>query len=129
MAYLLQKGYHIPQEIAIAGFDDMPLAAYMPVPLTTVTQTPVGSWPPGRPVAARDDRKGPGRASKNRTAGFPGCTQLNRRAYLNQCGKRLIRRRQLDIARRAFVPGQDEDCKKATAEKAGVRKEKRKDPT
>jgi DNA-binding LacI/PurR family transcriptional regulator len=38
MAYLLQKGYHIPQEIAIAGFDDMPLAAYMPVPLTTISQ-------------------------------------------------------------------------------------------
>ncbi len=38
MHYLLQKGTRIPQDVAIAGFDDLPLAAYMPVPLTTVSQ-------------------------------------------------------------------------------------------
>jgi LacI family transcriptional regulator len=38
MHYLLRKGCHIPSEMAIAGFEDHPLAAYMPVPLTTVSQ-------------------------------------------------------------------------------------------
>jgi GntR family transcriptional regulator, arabinose operon transcriptional repressor len=38
MNYLLQRGYRIPQQVALAGFDDIPLAGYLPVPLTTVTQ-------------------------------------------------------------------------------------------
>jgi len=38
MRYVLQSGLRIPQDIAIAGFDDIPLAPFMPVPLTTVAQ-------------------------------------------------------------------------------------------
>ncbi len=38
MKYLLAKGYKIPDDVAIAGFDDIPLAQYLPVPLTTVKQ-------------------------------------------------------------------------------------------
>src|SRR5690554_1475513 len=33
---LLDAGYRIPDDISVAGFDDMPLAEYAPVPLTTV---------------------------------------------------------------------------------------------
>ena len=38
MKYLLQRGFCIPQDVALAGFDDIPLAQYLPVPLTTVAQ-------------------------------------------------------------------------------------------
>jgi DNA-binding LacI/PurR family transcriptional regulator len=38
MHYLLRKGCRIPSDMAIAGFNDLPLAAYMPVPLTSVAQ-------------------------------------------------------------------------------------------
>jgi DNA-binding LacI/PurR family transcriptional regulator len=38
MKYLLQRGFCIPQEVALAGFDDIPLAGYLPIPLTTATQ-------------------------------------------------------------------------------------------
>jgi len=38
MKYLLQREYCIPQEVALAGFDDIPLAQYLPVPLTTAAQ-------------------------------------------------------------------------------------------
>jgi LacI family transcriptional regulator len=33
---LLDSGIRIPEDISIAGFDDMPLAAFAPVPLTTM---------------------------------------------------------------------------------------------
>lgn len=33
---LLDAGYRVPDDISVAGFDDMPMAEYAPVPLTTV---------------------------------------------------------------------------------------------
>jgi len=33
---LLDAGIRIPEDVSIAGFDDMPLAAFAPVPLTTM---------------------------------------------------------------------------------------------
>lgn len=38
MQHVLARGRRIPADIAIAGFDDITLAPYMPVPLTTVAQ-------------------------------------------------------------------------------------------
>jgi DNA-binding LacI/PurR family transcriptional regulator len=38
MRYVLARGLCVPDDIAIVGFDDIPLAPYMPVPLTTVAQ-------------------------------------------------------------------------------------------
>ena len=38
MRALLEHGYKIPSEIAVAGFDDIPLASYVNPPLTTVLQ-------------------------------------------------------------------------------------------
>lgn len=36
--YLSRHGYHVGQDIAVTGFDDIPLAQYVTPPLTTVTQ-------------------------------------------------------------------------------------------
>lgn len=33
---LLERGLHVPADVSVAGFDDIPLAEYMEVPLTTV---------------------------------------------------------------------------------------------
>ena len=33
---LLELGLHIPDDVSVIGFDDIPLAAYLPIPLTTV---------------------------------------------------------------------------------------------
>lgn len=38
MRYLIARKVRVPQDVAIAGFDDLAIAAYMPVPLTTVAQ-------------------------------------------------------------------------------------------
>lgn len=38
MRHVLRCGLRIPEQIAIVGFDDIPLAPFMPVPLTTVAQ-------------------------------------------------------------------------------------------
>lgn len=38
MKYLLERKYRIPQDVSLAGFDDIPLAQYMPSPLTTIVQ-------------------------------------------------------------------------------------------
>lgn len=38
MQYVLARGLRVPADIAIAGFDDIVLAPFMPVPLTTVAQ-------------------------------------------------------------------------------------------
>lgn len=35
---LMQMGHRIPEDILVTGFDDVPLAEYLPVPLTTVRQ-------------------------------------------------------------------------------------------
>lgn len=39
MQHVLARGRRIPDDIAIAGFDDIVIAPYMPTPLTTVAQT------------------------------------------------------------------------------------------
>jgi GntR family transcriptional regulator of arabinose operon len=38
MQHVLARGLRVPDDLAIAGFDDIALAPYMPVPLTTVAQ-------------------------------------------------------------------------------------------
>ena len=38
MQCLLDRGIKIPEDISLVGFDDIPLASFMPVPLTTVKQ-------------------------------------------------------------------------------------------
>jgi LacI family transcriptional regulator len=38
MKYLLEKKYRIPQDVALAGFDDIPLSRYLASPLTTINQ-------------------------------------------------------------------------------------------
>jgi DNA-binding LacI/PurR family transcriptional regulator len=38
MQHILARGHRVPHDIAIAGFDDIAIAPYMPVPLTTVAQ-------------------------------------------------------------------------------------------
>jgi DNA-binding LacI/PurR family transcriptional regulator len=38
MQYLLGRGIRVPGEISLIGFDDIALAPFMPVPLTTVSQ-------------------------------------------------------------------------------------------
>lgn len=38
MRHILERGLRVPQDIAIVGFDDIPLAPFMSVPLTTVAQ-------------------------------------------------------------------------------------------
>lgn len=38
MQHVLARGLRVPQDLAISGFDDIALAPYMPVPLTTVAQ-------------------------------------------------------------------------------------------
>jgi GntR family transcriptional regulator, arabinose operon transcriptional repressor len=35
---MLERGIKIPEEVKITGFDDSPIAAYLPVPLTTMRQ-------------------------------------------------------------------------------------------
>ncbi|AJQ95504.1 LacI family DNA-binding transcriptional regulator [Gynuella sunshinyii] len=37
---LIDKGYRVPEDIAIVGYDDIPLAAYGAVPLTTIKTFP-----------------------------------------------------------------------------------------
>ena len=34
----MRKGLKIPQDLRIAGFDDEPFGAYLPIPLTTMRQ-------------------------------------------------------------------------------------------
>ena len=38
MQCLLERGIRVPEDISLVGFDDIPLASFMPVPLTTVKQ-------------------------------------------------------------------------------------------
>jgi DNA-binding LacI/PurR family transcriptional regulator len=38
MRHGLRLGWRIPEQLALVGFDDIPLAPFMPVPLTTVAQ-------------------------------------------------------------------------------------------
>lgn len=38
MRALLRKGVQIPEQMKIVGFDDLPIASYLPVPLTTMRQ-------------------------------------------------------------------------------------------
>jgi hypothetical protein len=44
---LLVKGGRIPDEVAVVGVDDTPLAAAAAVPLSTVRGTRGGPWKPG----------------------------------------------------------------------------------
>jgi len=37
---LRQAGYNVPQDVSVIGFDDIPLAAYLETPLTTMHQDP-----------------------------------------------------------------------------------------
>ncbi len=41
MRFILQAGLKIPQDIRLGSFDDLPLAAHLPVPLTTIRQPAV----------------------------------------------------------------------------------------
>lgn len=38
MQQMLKIGVRIPEDIRVVGFDDLPMAAYLPVPLTTIRQ-------------------------------------------------------------------------------------------
>ena len=38
MRHVIRRGLRVPDDVAIVGFDDIPLAPFMPVPLTTVAQ-------------------------------------------------------------------------------------------
>jgi GntR family transcriptional regulator, arabinose operon transcriptional repressor len=38
MQHILLRGFRIPEDVALVGFDDIPLAPFLPVPLTTVSQ-------------------------------------------------------------------------------------------
>lgn len=38
MRHVMARRMRVPQDVAIAGFDDLAIAAYMPTPLTTVSQ-------------------------------------------------------------------------------------------
>jgi DNA-binding LacI/PurR family transcriptional regulator len=38
MQHILLRGLRIPEDVALVGFDDIPLAPFLPVPLTTISQ-------------------------------------------------------------------------------------------
>lgn len=38
MNYLTAKGLRFPEDVGLAGFDDIPMASYLPIPLTTMSQ-------------------------------------------------------------------------------------------
>lgn len=38
MSAIQQHGLSVPADVSIVGFDDMPISAYLPTPLTTIRQ-------------------------------------------------------------------------------------------
>lgn len=38
MQHILLRGFQIPKDVSLVGFDDIPLAPFLPVPLTTISQ-------------------------------------------------------------------------------------------
>lgn len=105
MRYLIARKARVPQDVAIAGFDDLSIAAYMPTPLTTVAQPKqaIGmqaaelllsrlanpTLPPREIVlptelvvrASTSPRRGsePGAARERRRAGTPSAAAVSRR--------------------------------------------------
>ena len=62
MSSLLAHGRHVPSQVSVVGFDDVPEAAYFTPPLTTVAQdfAALGALTMQRVLIAVEDSDAPG---------------------------------------------------------------------